>query len=183
MRRRAAIWIMVKAAIRVAKFYPSITVGLRSTGSGFTTERSSDIFARTLVSSLSAARALRDRAQPPASFPIAWASELPRRWGPLISRIGGGRDGRGGHRRQQGALARSACTWRSWGSRGGGCPRTGVLPPAGAFARSTCTLTLGVRLSRAFAAELRFLLNAGKRGQGKSLKTTPSKVAERARPS
>jgi hypothetical protein len=41
-------------------------------------------------------------------------------------------------------------------------------------------LLLGVRLARAFAAEL---MNARKRGQGEKFKTTPSKVAERARPS
>jgi hypothetical protein len=36
-------------------------------------------------------------------------------------------------------------------------------------------LLLGVRLARAFAAEL---MNARKRGQGEKFKTTPSKVAE-----
>jgi hypothetical protein len=34
-------------------------------------------------------------------------------------------------------------------------------------------LLLGVRLSRAFAAELRFLLNARKRGQGEKFKNNP----------
>jgi len=52
-----------------------------------------------------------------------------------------------GFTRREGAGGRGCC-------RGGGLRAEHMHPD------------VGVRLSRAFAAELRFLLNAGKRGQG-----------------
>ena len=172
MRRRAAIWIMVKAAIRVAKFYPSITVGLRSTAASSRRSVLGYLCADAGIVTKCGARPSRQSPAPrqlshrvgigaPSSLGASKSSSPGSGGVTAVVAIGGKRGPwRGAH-----ALG------AAWGSRG----------PEGAGGRGCCRgrrgglraehmhPDVGVRLSRAFAAELRFLLNAGKRGQGEKV--------------